>query len=127
MILFLYHLRFAPSVWSAVSKKKKKKGLLAPAPVRTRQGNIINIPELHLKPIAHNSHNKPTCEQIKTRTNTNPNDTEANAGGRNGNARALRKQSKCGVYHEGEGHWPKLSQKLQKASHLWVARTPQKQ
>ena len=42
-------------------------------------------------------------------------------------ARALRKQSKCGVIHEGEGHWPKLSQKLQKARHLWVARTPQKQ
>ena len=33
-------------------------------------------------------------------TNTNPNDTEANAAGRSGNARALRKQSKCGVYHE---------------------------
>ena len=43
-------------------------------------------------------------------TNTNPNDTEANAAGRIGNARALRKQSKCGVYHEGEGHWPKFSQ-----------------
>jgi len=34
--------------------------------------------------------------------NKNPNDTEANAAGRSGNARALRKQSKCGVYHEGE-------------------------
>ena len=33
----------------------------------------------------------------RTRTNTNPNDTEANAAGRSGNARALRKQSKCGV------------------------------
>ena len=32
----------------------------------------------------------------RTRTNTNPNDTEANAAGRSGNARALRKQSKCG-------------------------------
>ena len=51
---------------------------------------------------------------------------EANAAGRSGNARALRKQRKCGVYHEGEGHWPKFSQKLQKARHLWVARTPQK-
>ena len=48
----------------------------------------------------------------RTRTNTNPNDTEANAAGRSGNARALRKQSKCGVYHEGEGHWPNFSQKL---------------
>jgi len=63
----------------------------------------------------------------RTRTNTNPNDTEANAAGRSGNARALRKQNKCRVYHEGEGHWPKFSQKLQKARHLWVARTPQKQ
>jgi len=62
-----------------------------------------------------------------TRTNTNPNDTEANAAGRSGNARALHKQSKCGVYQEGEGHWPKFSQKFQKARHLWVARTPQKQ
>ena len=60
-------------------------------------------------------------------TNTNPNDTEVNAAGRSGNARALRKQGKCGVIHEGEGHWPKLSQNLQKARHLWVARTPQKQ
>jgi len=49
----------------------------------------------------------------RTRTNTNPNDTEANAAGRSGNARALRKQSKCGVHHEGEGRWPKFSQKLQ--------------
>jgi len=47
-----------------------------------------------------------------------PNDTEANAAGRSGNARALRKQSKCGVIHEGEGHWPKFSQILQKARHL---------
>ena len=38
----------------------------------------------------------------RTRTNTNPNDTEANAAGRSGNARALRKQSKCGVYHESK-------------------------
>jgi len=32
-----------------------------------------------------------------------------------GNARALRKQSKCGVIHEGEGHWPKFSQKNAKS------------
>jgi len=69
----------------------------------------------------------PDRTRTRTRTNTNPNDTEANAAGRSENARALRKQSKCGVYHEGEGHWPKFSQKLQKAGHLWVARTPQKQ
>ena len=50
--------------------------------------------------------------RTRTRTNTNPNDTEANAAGRSGNARALRKQSKYGVYHDGEGHWPKFSQKL---------------
>jgi len=50
-------------------------------------------------------------------TNTHPNDTEANAAGRSGNARALRKQSKCGVIHEGEVHWPKFSQKLQKANY----------
>ena len=41
--------------------------------------------------------------RIRTRTNTNPNDTEANAAGRSGNARALRKQSNCGVIHEGRG------------------------
>jgi len=40
----------------------------------------------------------------RTRTNTNPNDTEANAACRSGNARALRKQSKCGMNHEGMGH-----------------------
>ena len=57
------------------------------------------------------SANRPMAN-ARTRTNTNPNDTEANAAGRSGNARALRKQSKCGVYHEGEGHWPKFSQKL---------------
>jgi len=32
--------------------------------------------------------------RTRTRTNTNPNDTEANAAGRSGNARALRKTSK---------------------------------
>ena len=41
-----------------------------------------------------------TANRTRTRTNTNPNDTEANAAGRSGNARALRKQSKCGVYHD---------------------------
>ena len=53
--------------------------------------------------------------RTRTRTNTNPNDTEANAAGRSGNARALRKQSKCGVIHKGEGHWPNFSQILQKS------------
>ena len=58
--------------------------------------------------VVHNSDRY--CGQMKhvartrTRTKTNPNDTEANAACRSGNARALRKQSKCGVYHEGEGH-----------------------
>ena len=61
----------------------------------------------------------------RTRTNTNPNGTEANAAGRTGNARALRKQSKCGVIQEGEGHWPNSSKNLQKARNLWVLRTPQ--
>ena len=51
----------------------------------------------------------------RTRTNTNPNGTEANAAGRSGNARALRKQSKCGMIQEGEGHWPNSSENLQKA------------
>ena len=37
--------------------------------------------------------------RIRTQTNTNPNDTETNGAGRSGNARALRKQSKYGVYH----------------------------
>ena len=60
-----------------------------------------------------------------TRTNTNPNGTEANAAGRSGNARALRKQSKCGMIQEGEGHWPNSSKHLQKARNLWVLRTPQ--
>ena len=39
--------------------------------------------------------------RTRTRTNTNPNGTEANAAGRSGNARALRKQSKCGMIQEG--------------------------
>ena len=46
-----------------------------------------------------------TQAETRTRTNTNPNGTEANAAGRSGNARALRKQSKCGMIQEGEGHW----------------------
>ena len=54
-------------------------------------------------------------DRTRTQTNTNPNDTEANAAGGSGNALALRKQSKCGVYHEGEGHWPKFSQKIAKS------------
>ena len=67
------------------------------------------------------------CLRTRTRANTNPSDTEASAAGRSGNARALRKRSKCGVNREGEGPWPKFSQKLQKARHLRVARTLQKQ
>ena len=43
----------------------------------------------------------------RTGTNTNPNGTEANAAGRSGNARALRKQSKCGMIQEGEGRGAK--------------------
>ena len=62
---------------------------------------------------------------LGTRTNTNPNGTEANAAGRNGNACALRKQSKCGMIQEGEGHWPYSSESLQKAWYLWVLRTTQ--
>ena len=46
--------------------------------------------------------------RTRTRTNTNPDGTEANAAGRSGNVRALRKQSKCGMIQEGEGHWPKI-------------------
>ena len=66
---------------------------------------------------------QPPLRTSRTRTNTNPNDTEANAAGRSGNARALRKQSKCGMIQEGEGHWPNSSKKLQKARNLWVLRT----
>ena len=51
----------------------------------------------------------------RTRTNTNPNGTEANAAGRSGNARALRKQSKCRMIQEGEGHWPNSSEKFAKS------------
>jgi len=53
-------------------------------------------------------------KQTRTRTNTNPNGTEADAAGRSGNARALRKQSKCGMIQEGEGHWPNSSKKIAK-------------
>ena len=53
--------------------------------------------------------------RTRTRTNTNPNGTEANAAGRSGNARALRKQSKCGMIQEGEGHWPKFLEKFAKS------------
>ena len=63
--------------------------------------------------------------RTRTRTNTNPNGTEANAAGRSGNARALRKQYKCGMIQEGERHWPNSSEKFQKARNLWVLRTPQ--
>jgi len=56
--------------------------------------------------------------RTRTRTNTNPNR-------RSGNARALRKQSKCGMIQEGEGHWPNSSENLQKARYLSVLRTPQ--
>jgi len=66
-----------------------------------------------------------TQRGTRTRTNTNPNGTEANAAGRSGNACALRKQSKCGMVQEGEGHWPNSSKNLQKARNLWVLRTPQ--
>ena len=65
------------------------------------------------------------CELELELLNTNPNGTEANAPGRSGNARALRKQSKCGMIQEGEGHWPNSSKNLQKARNLWVLRTPQ--
>ena len=50
-----------------------------------------------------------------TRTNTNPNGTEANAAGGSGNPRALRKQRKCGMIQEGEGHWPNSSKKFAKS------------
>jgi len=63
--------------------------------------------------------------ETRTRTNTNPNGTEANAAGRSGNACALRKQFKCGMIQEGEGHWQNSSEILQKARNLWVLRTPQ--
>ena len=66
-----------------------------------------------------------TALRTRTRTNTNPNGTEASAAGRSGNARAMRKQSKCRMIQEGEGHWPNSSENLQKARYSWVLRTPQ--
>ena len=39
-----------------------------------------------------------TLTRTRTRASSNPDDTETNAAGKSGNARALRKQSKCGVY-----------------------------
>ena len=53
-----------------------------------------------------------------------PNGTEANAAGRSGNARELRKQS-SGMIQEGKGNWPNSSENLQKARYLWVLRTLQ--
>ena len=47
----------------------------------------------------------------RTRTSTNPNGTAANAAGRSGNA---RKQSKCGLIQEGEGHWLNSSENCKK-------------
>jgi hypothetical protein len=60
-------------------------------------------------------------------TNTNPNGSEANAAGRSENARMQRKQSKCGMIQEGEGHWPNSSKKMQKARYLWVLRRANKE
>jgi len=52
----------------------------------------------------------------RTRTNTNPNGTETNAAGRSGNARALRKQSKCGMIQEGDrGALAKFLEKIAKS------------
>ena len=53
------------------------------------------------------------------------NGTDVNAAGGSGMARALHKQSKCGMIQKGEGHWPSSSEFLQKARNLWVLRTPQ--
>ena len=52
--------------------------------------------EVHARPYAANS-------RTRTRTNTNPNDTEANAAGRSGNARALRKQASAECIMRGRG------------------------
>ena len=60
-------------------------------------------PKWHAPPCSESAAQKSFHPQ-RTRTNTNPNGTEANAAGRTGNARALRKQSKCGMIQEGEGH-----------------------
>ena len=98
---------------------------------RARGGYFVPLPSLpwpdgHLVPVYKNeTPNKNTTRptRTRTRTNTNPNGTEANAAGRSGNARALRKQNKCGMIQEGEGHWPNSSKNLQKARNLWVLRT----
>ena len=58
----------------------------------------------------------------RTWTNTNTNDTEANAAGRSGNARALRKQCKCGMIQEGEGIGQIPRKFCKKARYLWVLR-----
>jgi len=55
-------------------------------------------------------HSGTSTSTTRTRTNANPNGTEANAAGKSGNARVLRKQSKCGMIQEGEGHWPNSSE-----------------
>jgi len=72
---------------------------------------------------SHQPYTTPELELIQTQMTQKPM-LRAEVG--MGNARALRKQSKCGAIHEGEGHWPKSSQGLKKARHSWVARTPQK-
>ena len=51
----------------------------------------------------------------RTRRNTNPNGTEANAAGRSGNARALRKQSKCGMIQERERGIGQIPRKFAKS------------
>ena len=67
--------------------------------------------------------------RTRTRTNTNPNDTEANAAGRSGNAVrcANKARAECIMRGRGVGQNSRKNCKLQKARHLWVARTPQKQ
>jgi hypothetical protein len=37
----------------------------------------------------------------------------------------MRKQGKCGMIQEGEGHWPNSFKKMQKARYFGVLRTPQ--
>ena len=37
----------------------------------------------------------------------------------------MKMDSKCEMIQEGEGHWSNSSKNLQKASNLWVLRTPQ--
>ena len=52
---------------------------------------------------------------IRTRTNTNPKWHRSQCCGQKWDARALRKQSKCGMIQEGEGHWPNSSKKIAKS------------